>query len=471
MWTGRTSKIMKISSSDGKTVSEMKQSFYKTIMLLAMAAWSAAAYGQETITWQECVNYAHLNNPDLKSSLEAINKSKAATGVARSAYLPQINANAGVNTSKTIDKSPVDRKEKLTMSQTQLLASMNKSDSSITNSFSYGVSGKQLIFDSMKTIYDIKAAESAADDSLFQYHIKSAAVRLELRTAFVKLLKAQESVDIAKQIIEIRKKNYNLVKMRYLAGREHKGSLMSAEANLEQARFNLKQAERNITSAQRALLNVMGIYSYINIKAQGSLTDTTAAEGRPDFDSIVKRHPFVLSARKQREAADYSEKSRIASFLPVISATGGVDQSLAETAGTRTNNVNLKAGLSATMPLFTGGGNYYNLEQAKAQSRKLEADEASARDQVMTNLEQYWIAWQNAIDSVEVQRKYLAAAEERAKIAEAEYSLGLVVFDIWITIEDQLVQMKQSYLETRANKLLAEAQWIQAKGETLAYDK
>jgi len=442
-----------------------------TFLIMAMAALSAAAYGQETITWQECVNYAHLNNPELKSSLEAINKSKAATGVARSAYLPQVNANAGVSTTKTIDRSPVDQKEKLTMSQTQLLASMNKSDSAITNTFSYGLSGKQLIFDSMKTIYDIKAAESAADDSLYQYHIKSAEVRFALRTAFVKLLKAQEAVDISKQIIEIRKKNYNLVKMRYQAGREHKGSLMSAEANLEQARFNLRQAERNILSAQRALLNVMGIYSYINIKAQGTLTDKTAAEGKPDFDSIVKKHPVVLSVRKQREAADYSEKSKTAAFLPVISATGGIDQSFSETTGNKTNNVNLKAGLSATMPLFAGGGNFYNLQQAKAQSRKLAADEATARDQVVTNLEQYWIAWQNAIDSVEVQRKYLAAAEERAKIAEAEYSLGLVVFDIWITIEDQLVQMKQSYLEAQANKLLAEAQWIQAKGETLAYDK
>lgn len=449
----------------------MKRTGCMTIILLFIAVWTAAAYGQETITWQECVNYAHLNNPDLKSSLETINKSRAATGAARSAYLPQISASAGVNTSRTIDRSPVDRKDNLTMSRTQLLASMSKSDSSITNSFSYGVNGKQLIFDSMKTIYDIKAAESAADDSLYQYHIKSAGVRLELRTAFVRLIKAQESVDISKQIIEIRKKNYNLVKMRYQAGREHKGSLMSAEANLEQARFNLRQAERNIMSAQRGLLKVMGIYSYMNIRAQGTLTVKTAAEGKPDFDAIVKRHPLVMSARKQRETADYGEKSKIAAFLPVISASGGIDQSFAETTGNRTNNVNLKAGLSATMPLFSGGGNYYNLEQAKAQSRKLAADEAGARDQVITNLEQYWIAWQNAVDSVEVQRKYLAAAEERARIAEAEYSLGLVVFDIWITIEDQLVQMKQNYLEAQANRLLAEAQWIQAKGETLAYDK
>ncbi len=444
---------------------------YAILAICIMMASAQLLYGQEVITWEECAIYAHQNNPGLKSSLEAVNKSKAVTGVARSAYLPQISASAGVNTAKTIDKSKTYLSEKINWSANQFLEDQRKSNSTISNSFSYGVSGKQLIFDSMKTIYDIKAAERAADDTLLQYHIKSSQVRLELRTAFVKLLKAQESVDISKQIIEIRKKNYNLVKMRYQAGREHKGSLMSAEANLEQAKFNLKQAERNITAAQRSLLNSMGIYSYIDIKAQGTLTEMNVARDKPDFNSIVKTHPTVLSARKQREAAGYNEKSRIAGFMPVISATGSVDQSFSENLGNKNNNVNLKAGLSATMPLFTGGSNYYNLAQAKAQSRKLEADEAGTRDQVVTNLEQYWIGWQNAIDAVEVQRKYLAAVEERARITEAEYSMGLVVFDIWITIEDQLVQMKQNYLEARANRLLAEAQWIQAKGETLAYDK
>lgn len=458
------------------------------IMVIAMTAciMMAAApflYGRETVTWLECVTYAFQNNPDLKSSLEAVNKSKAAVGVARSAYLPQISANAGVSTKKTIDQTPVEKKDEL-VSYAGILSSRNitaslaeyqyeqsRSKSTITNSITYGVSGKQLIFDSMKTVYDIKAAESAADDALFQFLIKSAQVRFDLRTAFVNLLKAQESVEIAKQIIDIRRKNYNLVKMRYQAGREHKGSLMDAEANLEQAKFNFKESERSILAAQRALLNVMGIYGSMDIRAQGALSEKSSPGNKPNLHEIVKSHPSVLSARKQKELAEYNEKSRISSFLPVISASGSVDQTRSETTGSRPRSTNLQAGLSATMPLFTGGNNYYNLKQAQAQTRKLAADEASARDRVMTNLELYWIGWQNAIDAVEVQKKFLAAAEERARIAEAEYSLGLVVFDIWITIENQLVQTKQSYLEAQAGQLLAEAQWIQAKGETLAYDR
>ncbi len=59
--------------------------------------------------------------------------------------------------------------------------------------------------------------------------------------------------------------------------------------------------------------------------------------------------------------------------------------------------------------------------------------------------------------------------EERATISEAQYSSGLISFDNWIIIEDDLVMAKKSYLEVQANALLAEANWIQAKGGTIEY--
>ncbi len=64
----------------------------------------------------------------------------------------------------------------------------------------------------------------------------------------------------------------------------------------------------------------------------------------------------------------------------------------------------------------------------------------------------------------------LLATEERSKIAQAQYSIGLVTFDNWTIIEDNLVKAKNNYLDAQAAALLAEAKWIQAKGETLEYD-
>ena len=69
-----------------------------------------------------------------------------------------------------------------------------------------------------------------------------------------------------------------------------------------------------------------------------------------------------------------------------------------------------------------------------------------------------------------MQKKVLSAAEERARISEAEYSIGLISYDNWIIIENNLVSAKKSFVTAELAALISEANWIQAKGGTLDYD-
>ena len=70
-----------------------------------------------------------------------------------------------------------------------------------------------------------------------------------------------------------------------------------------------------------------------------------------------------------------------------------------------------------------------------------------------------------------MQKKFLEAVNERAKIASAQYESGLISFDDWIIIENNLVTYKKSHLNAQADMLDAEAYWIQAIGGTLEYDQ
>ena len=74
------------------------------------------------------------------------------------------------------------------------------------------------------------------------------------------------------------------------------------------------------------------------------------------------------------------------------------------------------------------------------------------------------------IDMVEVKQKFLEAAQERAKITQSQYSTGLISFDNWTIIEDDLVSTRKSFLDSKADALIAQAYWVQAKGGTLDYD-
>jgi outer membrane protein TolC len=127
------------------------------------------------------------------------------------------------------------------------------------------------------------------------------------------------------------------------------------------------------------------------------------------------------------------------------------------------------AGLTLSLPLFEGGLRIAQVAQAKALFNQAQSNVRSTKDGVIVALEQAWAALCDAVETVDVQKKFLNAAEERAKIAEAQYSLGLIQFDNWTIIEDGLVSAKKSFLNVQANALLAEANWVQAKGETLEY--
>ena len=92
------------------------------------------------------------------------------------------------------------------------------------------------------------------------------------------------------------------------------------------------------------------------------------------------------------------------------------------------------------------------------------AQQKSGYLQIFDTLEQNWKNFQDARRLVVVQKKQLDAAIDRSAIANAQYSNGLVKFNDWVIIENNLVGTKKNYLNAEANLLIAEAQWIQVKG-------
>jgi len=60
---------------------------------------------------------------------------------------------------------------------------------------------------------------------------------------------------------------------------------------------------------------------------------------------------------------------------------------------------------------------------------------------------------------VGVQDQFLEADLERARISEAQYATGLLSFDNWIIIEDNLVRTRKSHLGARADALRSRAEW------------
>jgi outer membrane protein TolC len=399
------------------------------------------AGAQEVLTWQDCVKEALQYHPDLISAKEVVNQFKADRMSSISPMLPQISTEVSQGTFKA-------------------------PQSNQTNSSFYGITAQQLLFDGFKTPYNIAAAGKNVTASRYNYSVTSANIRLRLRTAFISLLSAQQLLGITKDIAARRKQNADLVKLLYEGGMENRGSLLTAEANLAQAEFNIVQSERSIAVAQRQLLKEMGRETASPIQVAGDLEVVAVKREQPDFEALAMINPSLENLSAKREAAQFSLKSAKAEFFPTISAdasAGRTDTSWPP------HNDEWSVGVTLTLPIFDGGSRWADVSKAKAVLNQAKADERSARDGVIVTLEQTWTVWQNATDTVAVQKQVLQAADERAKISRVEYTNGLLTFDNWTIIEDNFVQAQTSLVTAQANALIAEAQWIQAQGGTLDY--
>ena len=431
------------------------------IILTLVSCAFGTAKADEPIAWEACVKQARLQHPDLVSAREKVNGALAVKEITRSAVLPQVTGNAAENTSNGIGVSASG-------GSGQGVTSLQGGGPEVVSTrYSYGANIQQLLFDGFKTSLNLSSNQRSIEAFRYNYDVTSSNIRLRLRTAYANLLAAQELVQVTGEIEARRRESLALVQLRYEGGREHKGSLLTSEADLAQAIYGVSQAKRNIYLAQRQLIKEMGRKAFIPFTASGDLDVKETNPDRPDFEKLCESTPLLQQLVEQKEAAKFGLKSAKAGFFPQIFMNAGESNS-----GTNSfpDQNQWSIGTTLTLPIFDGGNTIATVRQARATLNQTEADEQSGRDGVIVTLSNTWTQLQNTIDNVGVQRKVLTAAQERAKIAEAEYSIGLVSYNDWIIIENNLVSAKTNFVNAQLSALVAEANWVQAKGGTLDYD-
>jgi len=398
----------------------------------------------EVFTWEECVKEAKAHNPELVVAAEKLNQAVDDKLIAESGLLPQ----AGIAASGK--KSKVSAQQEV-------------------NTSSYSLTGRQLLFDGFKISADSESAARLIKAARYNYDVVSSDVRLRLRNAFVELMRANALLWVTESIRARKNQNLKLVSLRYNAGREHKGSLALAVADVAQADLEVTEARRAIELSQRRLLKELGRDVFSLITADGNLESPVKDSAKPEFEAMATSTPFLNELIARKESAQFDVKAAKANyFFPKVYADGSLGVSDTKAAPYRSE---WSTGLTLSYPFLEGGKKVAEIKKAKARLSESQAQERSGRDGVIYTLQETWTEWQNAMDNVRVRQNFLEAAELRARITQAQYSNGLALFDNWIIIEDGLSYDKKAYLNSMAEALIAEAYWIQAKGGTLDYDE
>ncbi len=327
-------------------------------------------------------------------------------------------------------------------------------------SASLGVS--QNIFSGLADYYKIKIARAAAELAEANFHQTAARVLYELKSAWALLALAKKQHELALETQKRRQDNMKMISLRFSSGTENKGSLLLAQSYRTQADRDVNQSLRQRINAETELRRLLALPESTEIFLSGG------PEGKnpPDaaaLHELAKKTPEYRQALAQELSAEATADQSISPFFPTLNASGSVFRQGADffPQGDRWS-----VNVGVSYPLFSGGKDYYALKANKSAFEAAKQNRESIGAQRLARLQLTLQAYRAAVENARVSEALLAASTVRAQIARVKYMSGLLSFDQWDIIENELINRQKDALQTRYDLDVAQALWEQTRGDT-----
>ena len=418
-------------------------SFAKMLSVMALSLFSSGASAEDVLSFQQCVELAKKNNANIQSAEETLQAKGYQVRGTRGSYFPQISAN--LSYLQTGPSSGTLSPTTLTSNTATLNASQN-------------------LFNGFADVAKVTQAQEEVASASAALQVVKANVSYDLKTTFANLLYAKEAQKLSKDFLKRREDNLRMVELRYQNGRENKGSLLLSQAYLAQAKVDLLKSQNVRNISQSDFYRVMGIDEDSTLEISGELPlqdPSNMADGSIDFKKMVLSLPQHQQLQAQVRSAEAARDIARSGFLPSLNLTGSmgkVDDHFFPERDRWT------VGATLSWSLFGGGKDYFASQSSTAIYYSLQKSLTHLqRDQVAV-LKKSYVAFVEAVADLKVSEAFLAAAKSRAEIARAKYNNGLMTFDEWDIIENDLINKSKSYLQARRQRIFAEAAWEQAQG-------
>jgi outer membrane protein TolC len=250
--------------------------------------------------------------------------------------------------------------------------------------------------------------------------------------------------------------------------------LAQVNAQVAQARGDLARRQADVRTAEGEFLRIVGVEA-IELERRPKLPDPILSleEG---LSRAGAAHPDIIAARKQVDADRASVRQQLGALLPQLDAYGSVsyqwDKSeYSPDTVTNTpnydeldNEVTLEAGLQLTVPLYTGGGQYAVVRQAKQILVRDQHTLRATEEQVASDVRSSWANYQAAEMALREAEDQAAAAAQAYEGLRRRYRDRTTTIQEVLIAQDNRVQALTLREAAHHDRLVASANLIAAIG-------
>lgn len=406
---------------------------------ILLTALSSSSFAADKISFNEAIDLAVKNNLEVEASYEEWKASQADQKSTRSAFFPKISADLSYDKTKTETISP-----RSTLDFDQYKGGLN---------LSYN------LFNGFSDYSNLKIAEANIRTKSADLQETKAQISFDLKTAVANFNFAKESLVQLQEILRRRQDNLKMVELRFDSGRENKGSVLLSRAYLEQAKLDVIKAENGLETSRVFLNRVLNLPESSSVDVEAPVVTHASI---PNYDSIISNTPVAKKFKATLDTATATVQNKKSGFYPSWDVNGSVEKTGVELFPNDAKI--LRIGTSLSWELFSGGRDFYSANSAalieKASEKRLENQNKEIRRSLVAN----YSAFSEAFQEVKVSSAFLDAAKVRAEISRSKYNNGLMTFDDWDIIENDLITRQKDYTLKKRDSLTAEASWEQVQG-------
>lgn len=397
---------------------------------------------------KEVVVASLCNNPATKAAYLSLMGSAASYGGNYSGYLP--SATAAVDHSKATAFG-VDGK-------------------TTTHGHGYGLSLGMTLYDFGQREFKLETAEHALAAAGYTYNSTLQGTISSALQAYYTLLNAQNALEVVKESGAYAKASFDAAQLRHQIGQVALADELQAKSAYAQARLSIESAYNQVTQSQASLAQLMGLSP--DAPVQVSDVDD-ASLGQDPFPEQIQtlmaqakaQRNDLLASREGLTAAEIALRAQKRANRATIAATTSMD--LGNTSVhlfDRNKTRSQAAGISVSIPIFTGFANTYSERSAE---KSLQAQRESLVQTELDVEKDVWNAWHNyqtAKQTWQTSTDLVASATELKDVALGRYKEGLgTILDV-LSAQTQYSSALQSQLQSRYSLLTSRVDLVRAVG-------
>lgn len=382
------------------------------LLIVRSGGCETTTIDHRTLTLSECVAIGVKMNPSGLISQQSLKAAQEKVGEANAGYYPAMKISSAYTYTTPGEGMAAG------------------SPDSYDNRFSV----RQTLFDAGATASLVQGVRHTISAQEYDTAKTELDIRLTTSTLFIEVLKKQELLMVAKEMLASTEKHRQQAKALYQQGVSPRADVIKSEVQVESAKLTMVSADTAVLSAKAALSAFLGVPVTIAFEVDGhevaAIQQRPVPEAREAREAAYHLRPELMGIKARLAAADAAIDQAKSGFYPNVSldASYGWQESTFVPEDRKWG-----VGVSVTLPVFERLTTRSKVGQAAASRDGIKASEIQALRAVELEVEQAWLGLKDAHERQALTTKALEQATEDLRVSEGRYQEGvgtlLEVFD------------------------------------------